>query len=123
MFLGARTKKEFGSQQEKRAEAFLLGLGYRLIARNVSYPFGEIDLIFEETRSNHEILVFVEVRMRDSRSYATPEESLMGGKSRRLLKAVGAYLQSYRGKAEEVRIDLIAITESTLMHYSDFISK
>ena len=123
MFIGARTKKEFGLQQEKRAEGFLLGLGYRFIARNVSYPFGEIDLVFQESKNHREILVFVEVRMRDSRSYASPEESLMGGKSKRLLKAVGAYLQSYRGKALEVRIDLVAITESTLLHYPDFLSK
>ncbi len=121
MKLLAGDKRTIGFQYEKRAEAFLIETGLRLLARNLHFRGGEIDLVFEEFGPLGVTLVLVEVRMRKSGAWLTPEESLIGVKSRRLLKAAQGFLLSYRGRANEVRLDLVAIEGDRIRHLKGFI--
>lgn len=50
--------KESGKRYEDLACEYLKENGYRIIARNVAYRFGEIDIVALEGK----ILVFVEVK-------------------------------------------------------------
>jgi len=115
------SKTETGARFERMAEAHLLGLGYRLLARNFRIKGGEIDLVFEDWRGERGVLVLVEVRMRDANSFLRPEESITGLKEARLKKAAVAYISRYQGRAKEVRFDLVAVRGTAVAHYPDFI--
>jgi putative endonuclease len=121
MFRNARTKTETGTKYEQLAERHLLDKGYRLLGRNVRVRGGEIDLLFEDWGRSAGVLVFVEVRMRDPRSFETPEESLGQAKRERLRRAAIMILSRYRGNASEVRFDLVAVSGSDIRHHEDFI--
>jgi putative endonuclease len=107
-------KRKTGSHYEQLACEHITHAGLKVMARNQTYKVGEIDLIAEETSQKGKvILVFIEVRMRDQKSTFTPLESITATKIRRLRLAIQRYLQQYRGKATEVRIDVIAIQNSS----------
>ena len=120
MFQGISTKAGIGAKFERMSEDYFVQKGYRLIQRNFRIKGGEIDLILEEGRPGSSVLVFVEVRMRDPRSFETPEESLRGKKRVRLIKAAKFFLTRYDGQAQEVRFDLISIRGDSVVHHQDF---
>lgn len=110
------SKRSVGNHYEDQAVEYLLAQDYRIIARNVTYRFGEIDIVAEK----ESVLVFVEVRKRDPGYGIAPEETLTFPKQQRLLKAIQAYLARYRGQATQVRLDLIGFAGNQLMHFQDF---
>jgi putative endonuclease len=77
-----------GAHAEDQALRFLLGHGLRLKQRNYTCRLGEIDLILLDGAT----LVFVEVRMRNSRSFGGAAESITARKRARLLAAARHYL-------------------------------
>jgi putative endonuclease len=79
---------ERGRQAEALAAAFLERHGVRIIARNWRCRFGEIDLVCKDRG----VLVFVEVRARNSRSHGGAAESITVTKRGRLLAAANLYL-------------------------------
>jgi putative endonuclease len=106
-----------GSLYEELAEAYFQAQGGRLIGRNVYFKCGELDLVVELGQT----LIFVEVRKRDPRSFTTPEESLLGRKSKRLLNAGRWFLSRYQGSAKEIRFDLVSFFGEKLTHHCDFV--
>ena len=119
-------RRHHGFQFEEKALNYLIAKGYRLLARNVFYKSGEIDLVLEKGQGVEQVLVFVEVRKRGASSFIRPEESLTYTKTRRLKSAIQQYLLHYEGHAKSIRLDLIAFHEDelqkdALIHYPDFI--
>jgi putative endonuclease len=110
-------KREIGMHYEDQAVDYLSQKGYEIIARNVIYRFGEIDVVAKKGCS----LVFVEVRKRDPKYGIAPEETITFPKQQRLLKSVQAYLARYRGRETQVRIDLIGFKGDSISHFEDFI--
>ena len=60
-----------GHQWERTAESFLRNRGLKLLQRNFSSRFGEIDLIMEDGKT----VVFVEVRYRKYMQHGSGAES------------------------------------------------
>jgi len=110
-----------GAVYEEKAKEYLMALGYQFIAQNVNFKFGEIDLVFEERKGAQTELVFVEVRKRAVKGMVRPEESITYLKEKRLRCAINRYLQSYRGKASTLRIDLIGFYGDELSHHPNFL--
>jgi putative endonuclease len=109
--------RECGDRWEREAEAYLGRIGWRVIARQVRYRTGEIDLVAEESVGAVErILVFVEVRYRASGALIPASESVGPRKILRLNRAIKLYLSTYRGGAEGIRVDLIAFEGGVLTH-------
>ncbi|NDD93025.1 hypothetical protein EBZ37_13200, partial [bacterium] len=73
-----RHKRAIGQDSEERAKALLISKGYRILGQNLTYRQGELDLVCEEVRNGRMILIFVEVRKRDPRSWVSPEASCLG---------------------------------------------
>lgn len=69
------------------AEAFLTGLGFRILARQHRCRWGEVDLVAEEG----DCLCFVEVRTRNP-GPVNPLESVTVRKQRRVVRAALDYL-------------------------------
>ena len=114
------TKRAHGDEFEDLARLYLEQKGLKMLGKNILYPCGEIDWVGEESVKGKLTLVFVEVRKRDPRSWIRAEETLTYPKQRTLRNAVQRYLLSYRGPAQELRIDLIAFDDKALKHFKDF---
>ena len=77
-----------GAWGEECAAAYLRRRGYRILARNYSCRFGEIDLIAEKDG----VLLFVEVKLRTNLQYGAPREYVTVKKQEKLRAAALLYL-------------------------------
>jgi putative endonuclease len=104
-------RQETGADGERAAERFLRKHGYRILARNVTYRQGEVDLVAQEKCSG--TLCFVEVRSRAVEAGAsirvTPEESVTPAKRRRVVSAAKKFLAARRALRRAVRFDVVAV--------------
>lgn len=104
---GARTPKQrAGAAAEEAAARHLAAHGLALLARNARYPEGELDLIMRE----REALVFVEVRLRSSRSFGGAAASVDRFKQKRLLRAAQHWLLQHIGERwPPCRFDVVCV--------------
>jgi putative endonuclease len=93
-----------GRDGENRAAAFLEEHGYRVLGRNVRFPGGEIDLLCLDGQ----VLVFAEVKRRDSRSFGTALAAVDVKKRTILQKLAADYAQIVAPKAR-IRFDVVAL--------------
>lgn len=106
--------RQTGMQWEQTAEAFLCDQGLKIIERNFSSRFGEIDLIME----HDETVVFVEVRYRKSGQHGSGAESVTTHKQARISRTAGWYLATNPHRAEQFcRFDVISI--DSIKHHKD----
>ena len=95
-----------GAQWEKTAESFLRRHGLKLLQRNFSSRFGEIDLIMEDEG----ILVFVEVKYRKSSGHGSGADAVTIHKQGRISRTAAWYLVKNPHRAEQVcRFDVISV--------------
>ncbi|MDD5040774.1 MAG: YraN family protein [Patescibacteria group bacterium] len=99
-------RKRIGKWGEEYAVGYLQDRGYWVIARNWSARAGEADIIAFDT--DEPCVVFVEVKVRVSKKFGTPEESIGERKKRALERVIAAYLRQHRYQGA-VRVDVIAI--------------
>ena len=93
-----------GISAESRAAAFLIAKGYRILARRLRTPHGEIDLVAKKRN----LLAFIEVKARaslDEAAYAvTPRQQA------RIIDAAQGWLAAHPEHAEfDLRFDAILI--------------
>ena len=81
-----------GIRAEEQALVFLSSRGLDLKERNYRCRLGEIDLIMLDGKT----LVFIEVRMRRSRSFGGAAESITQRKRKRIIAAARHYLAGKR---------------------------
>lgn len=99
-------RQKLGSFAEKLAIDFLKRKGYKIIEKNYSMPWGEIDIIAEINN----VFVFVEVKA-NSQEFKykdfSPELRVDKRKIGKILKTAQLYLES---RNNEWRVDVIAVT-------------
>ena len=96
-----------GKDAETAAVLFLKRQGLKIISRNKSYKFGELDIIAEDKQG----FVFVEVKYRSNPSRGTAAETVNRQKQHRLQKAALMWLQEQDPNAQKpCRFDVIAIS-------------
>lgn len=105
-------RRRQGYDGERRAEAFLTGLGYRMVARNVTLPGGEIDLVGVDG----ETLVFVEVKKRMRSRFGSALAGVDARKRARLRAVASEYAQIVAPRAR-IRFDVVAIDGNRLRLY------
>lgn len=82
--------------------------GHRILARNYSTRYGEIDIIYIERESGD--LVFAEVKYRQDASCGYPYEYVTERKLKRIEQCAESFLQSYVGELPEyMRIDVFSV--------------
>lgn len=100
-----------GQAGEDRAAAHLQSAGLVLLARNVRFRGGELDLVMLE----REVLVFVEVRVRNNTRYGSAAETVTRRKQQRLIVAAQLYLQQHPAHQKRAcRFDVISISGNEL---------
>lgn len=103
-WMASRTR--VGREGEEAAARFLEGRGYRIVARNVRFRHGEIDIVAEDEGA----LVFVEVKTRRSDRFGTAAEAVNGAKQRQLVALASLYLAGLRsGTDRACRFDVVSV--------------
>lgn len=98
---------EAGTRAERQALEYLAKQGLTLISQNFSCRGGEIDLIMQHKH----ILVFVEVRFRQSAAFGGALSSITKGKQNKIAVAAQNFLMENSQWANApCRFDVIAIT-------------
>jgi putative endonuclease len=109
-----------GGWGEGIAAAYLEVRGYKLIARNVRTPYGEIDLVAEKDG----FTIFIEVKARTSSSLGPPEISVTHRKQEHMRAAAEHYAQ--QNELDYWQIDVIAVErkagrKSEITHFENAI--
>lgn len=98
-------RKAYGDEGEERAVRFLEGRGYRVLTRNFSCRYGELDVVAE----HEDTLCFVEVRMRSTAVWGDPAHTVSFAKQRRVVKAALHYLGLQGSRGRMIRFDVISV--------------
>ncbi|MDD4859253.1 MAG: YraN family protein [Dehalococcoidales bacterium] len=98
-------RREAGILGEKLAQEFLRQKGYQIIETNYRCRDGEIDIVARQG----EVLVFIEVRSKQSDKFGSPEESVTPAKRAKLRLMADHYLQNHVDLPDSWRIDVVAI--------------
>jgi putative endonuclease len=98
-------RQTIGQWGEEVAVDYLTAKGYSILARNVHYAHGEIDIVAKKD----DLLVFVEVKTRRSHSFAYPEDAVTHRKQAFMLSAAEDYLQKHPDSGENWQFDVIAV--------------
>jgi len=106
---------ELGRRGEELAAAYLLKLGYRIVAANFSVPVGrnrsgavinvEIDLVAYDDRT----LCFVEVKSRASNWFAPPQANVDRRKQRQIARAARVYRRMFDLAGAPYRYDVVSV--------------
>lgn len=99
--------RKFGNFGEEVAKQFLEGKGFELLDRNYATRFGEIDLIFFD--SKREEVVFVEVKTRQNQDHVLGEESINESKKRKLTTTAKIFLEAKELMDRFARFDVVII--------------
>ncbi len=88
------------------ATALLQGKGYQILETNFHCREGEIDVV----TAKHGVVVFVEVKTRQSNMFGSPAEAITGRKLQRLSAAAAVWRQRRRDR-RAYRFEAVAILE------------
>lgn len=106
-FRNPSPKQKTGLAMEAYACAYLQKRGLTLITQNYHTRFGEIDLIMQDK----DMLVFVEVRYRQSQKFGGAIESIDYFKEQRIIHAAQYYLMKFNLTHDvSCRFDIVAIS-------------
>jgi putative endonuclease len=106
-----------GSRGEALAADFLIEKGFELVAKNYRYKHAEIDLIVK--RDN--LLVFVEVKTRNSTSFGEPESFVSEKKATKIFEGAEHYIfeNNWNGN---IRFDIVSVKPGAtpvIEHFED----
>lgn len=110
-----------GRHGERLASRFLKKKGYKILRRNWRYGHSELDLIAVDT----EVLVFVEVRLRQKAALVHGIGSISRKKKFALKRACLAYLKKFAPNTPTYRFDVIDIEHDsrentdTIFHFEN----
>lgn len=106
-------RQQRGKEAEAQALTFLVHQGLTLIDRNYRLRGGEIDLILREQQT----LVFVEVRLRQNRSFGGAAASVDQRKQQKIIKTAEHFLMTHPDYQQlDCRFDVIAFELSPERH-------
>ena len=99
-------KQNIGKLGEDVAVKYLGNHGYKILERNYRKPWGEIDIVAQQSDE----LVFVEVKTQNQEFEWRPEENVTRHKKRQLSKIINTYLKEHRVYSEiDFRVDVLGI--------------
>ncbi len=115
-------KKTIGKNAESAVRDYLISNGLHLLQENYSCKLGEIDLIMRDDSDEDPEIVFVEVRLRDSRNYGTAIDSVDIYKQRKIIRTATLYLQK-TNLLDEVncRFDVVGVQHSQSKYVFEWI--
>lgn len=119
VFARRRLPDALGPRGEELAAIYVRKtLGYRVLARNVRCPHGELDIV----ALDGETLVIIEVRTRATEVFGSPESSIRFKKRQALQRSIKWFIASRKLQVLQARLDVIAVVcpkegEPTIRHH------
>lgn len=109
-------KRKLGKKWEEKACRYLSEHGYFILTTNYTCPIGEIDIIASE----HNRIVFVEVKYRNSSAYGYAAEAVTPKKQRTIQKAAMYYLtEKIHSDHIDCRFDVVCIDHDIITLIKD----
>jgi len=102
----SKQRLELGKIGEALALKYLKRHKYKIIEQNYKSRYGEIDIIAKDK----DVLVFIEVKTRQSTEFGLPQESVDIRKQRQIAKVALIYLAKMNIQEIDCRFDIVAIT-------------
>ncbi len=99
-------RKWFGTRSERAAAKFLKRRGYRVLLRNYTCDFGELDIVALDGNC----IVFVEVRSTEGDDHTQPAASVDYSKQKRLSRLAVYFLKSKRLLGHAARFDVLTLS-------------
>lgn len=99
---------KFGKEGEEFALEYIRQKGYKVLELNYRLHPYEVDIIALE----NELVVFIEVKTRQTDEYGHPIEFITGKKEQNLIKVADYYLQ-YKLPGREGRFDVITLLKGS----------
>lgn len=96
--------QEIGKLGQKIAVKFLKKKNYKILAENIYFREGEIDILAEKNY----ILRFIEVKTRTNLKFGYPEEAISKRKWEHLELAINKYIEK-NNVNQEYRLEIISI--------------
>jgi putative endonuclease len=116
---GEVSRRKIGDEGERSAISFLIRQGFAILHRNYTFNHGEIDVV---ARDKHE-LVFIEVKIRRTSRFGSPEESVTPAKQELIRRTAEGYVQEKKLENVACRFDVVAIKidkgVKTFVHYKN----
>ena len=110
-------KRALGAKYEALAASWLEGQGHRILVRNFRSRTGEIDLVALDERGDRPVLVFVEVKYRNTRTSGYAEEAVDAKKQMSIRRTADFYRVRYQvADSVPCRFDVIAFQNGRLRH-------
>ena len=111
-----KLNKATGNIGEQIACDFLLSKKFKILGRNLTYPFGEIDILAEEKGT----IVIVEVKTVKGSGWGSASDLVRHKKQEKLKLLALAVLNDYPG--QHIRIDVIGIDSGKIDHIENAVS-
>ena len=105
-------KREVWTRGEVAAKRYLEEKGYRLLAENYATATGEIDLVMQDG----DVVVFVEVKARETLAYGEPIEAITPQKVRKIVLTAQSFLVAKRMMDRSVRFDVVEVLCGEVRH-------
>jgi putative endonuclease len=99
-------RKQRGNHAEQKVAEHLVRQGFVILARNVTFRDGELDIV----ASRGQTLAFVEVRMRASHAFGHPMETVSRSKQHKVIRAALRFLQRHQLFRKAIRFDVATLT-------------
>ena len=116
---GETSTRKIGEGGERSAISYLERQGFTILARNYTFNHGEIDVVAQDGDE----LVFLEVKMRRSMRYGTPEDSVTPAKQELIRRTAEGYVREKKLENISCRFDVVAIRVEngvkTFVHYKN----
>lgn len=103
------TRKQ-GNIGEDIAVAHLKKHGYKILQRNFSCQFGEVDIVAQQ----EDYIVFVEVKSRSNTSFGMPREAVDWRKQQRIVNCASLWLTAKRKVGSPVRFDVVEVLDGNV---------
>ena len=111
-------KREQWIRGEVAAKRYLEEKGYRILAENYAGRMGEIDIIAKDG----DVLVFVEVKARESTAFGYPIEAVTPLKVKKIALTAKQFLVQKRLMGAAVRFDVIEVLYGEVNHVENAFS-
>jgi putative endonuclease len=105
-----RKNKLIGNRGEDLAIEYLEGIGCNILERNLSYPFGEIDILAKDGK----VIVIVEVKTVSGDGWGRAHDLVRRKKKEKLKLLALAVAKEYPDC--DIRIDVISIDQGRIEH-------
>ena len=102
--------KATGNYGEDLACEYLIKLKYKILGRNITYPFGEIDILAEDKGT----IVIVEVKTVKGSGWGSAHDLVRHKKQEKLRLLALALEKQYPQR--DIRIDVVGIDEEKIEH-------